>query len=216
MIAEPLSRGGTILRPSWDGVTDGPQLFFGYLDLPENLSAGTANDAVFLGGGDDTLDGGQGDDWLNGGSGNDVLIGGPGADTFAFNLFYDLVYDTELFRHGTQPNEHANAKAWENYASQAFERGYVPMAHPSTGAPMFGKQVLVSQTPRGFEQFGPDTVLDFNPDEGDRIVFPNVPDGAAFKARLAFDPQSGVLSYDGSPLVKIVSHSDFDLDWVLA
>jgi Ca2+-binding RTX toxin-like protein len=63
------------------------------------LSGGNGNDRLTVGNGNNSLDGGNGDDVLHVGSGSNFLTGGNGGDTFVFGPGFgkDVITD---FTHG--------------------------------------------------------------------------------------------------------------------
>ncbi|WOD40876.1 calcium-binding protein [Nodosilinea sp. E11] len=115
---------------------------FGGNDL---ILANGGHNLLFGGEGNDTLLGGTGDDGLFGGEGDDVLEGGAGNDLLVGGTGDDILYGG------------AGANTLIGGAGADIFRLGTPGAYPG---PLVGATIPE-----------PDTIVDFNPGEGDRLDF---------------------------------------------
>lgn len=180
-----------------------------------------APDLIEAGAGRDTIDGSTGADTIVGGAGDDLITGGVGAPfpgqsdddvfVYAFERTGSATY--EQFRGGDHPSDHANGRAWENYADQAQARGYdAVIGHTEGGHALYGRLVEGAVGYRPLD--GHDTITDFDGAGGETLHFTGVgaENEAAFRSHLTFE--AGVLYYDDTPLMTLQGVQTFDPAWI--
>lgn len=177
------------------------------------IDAGAGNDTINASLGEDTIIGGPGDDLISGGTGNPFPTG-PGADTFVYNFAAVVPPGAAVapFRNGRHPNDHANGRAWENYAEHAQKKGFdLVVGETAGGRPLYGKS---ASAPDWQPLDGHDTITDFRADTGDRILIQGVADAAeaAFLSRLSFSGET--LFYGSTPIITLAGVQSFSTDWV--
>lgn len=123
------------------------------------MSGGDGFDILQGNQGRDTLAGDEGHDWVVGGQNDDMLMGGEGNDIVHGNLGYDIVdggagNDT---LYGGQADD--SLKGWSGDDWLSGDRGADTLMGGS-GADSFYV----------FAESGQETIIDFNPGEGDRIL----------------------------------------------
>lgn len=181
----------------------------------DTIDGGAGNDTIRASLGEDRITGGPGDDLISGGTGNPFPTG-PGGDTFVYNIERQpgAGGSVALFRNGQHPSERANAQAWENYAKQAAKKGYDAEVGQTEGGHTLWGRLTVGE-PTFVPLDGHDTITDFRPETGDRVLFQGVgADGEeAFRLHLSF--QGGTLFYDTQPLMTFQGVETFDMGWIL-
>lgn len=138
---------------------------------PDNLAGGAGDDIIDLLAGDDSFDGAGGNDQITGGRGNDTLLGGAGNDF----LYGDTGFDfSGLFQGGSDVLEGGGGNDFMvgGLGADTMRGGagadtfrYLAWLE-SSGVP--GSQWGL---PAGSMETGVDSILDFNPTEGDKIDF---------------------------------------------
>ncbi len=115
------------------------------------LRGGSGDDDIYGGDGDDEIWGGTGEDWLEGGDGNDTLRGGGGEDALFGGEGDDLLAggSGDDYLAGGEGDDDLNGG------------GGMDLLEGGTGADYFYFY---------FPNHGPDIILDFNWQEGDKIV----------------------------------------------
>ena len=130
-------------------------------DANDTLTGGRGNDFIYAYRGDDLVRGGNGDDQIQGHQGNDALYGDDGSDKL----------------YGQQGNDVIQGGARNDWIGGGTGADTL---QGGTGADLFFYSRSVDSTTRTTEQIrlvtqdlddtaGVDTILDFNPAEGDRI-----------------------------------------------
>jgi glucose/arabinose dehydrogenase len=149
------------------GKQDGDDLIYAS-DGNDRVFAGAGDDVAWGEFGDDLINGMEGDDSLVGGNGNDTLIGGDGND----NLRGGLLDDYLLGGTGNDAlrGEQGADLLWGGAGADNFAFGSFADSAPTE----------------------PDRILDFDPDEGDRIVLTDLsPGGMIFRGSADFIASCG-------------------------
>ncbi|WP_293122013.1 calcium-binding protein [Microcoleus sp. bin38.metabat.b11b12b14.051] len=185
------------------------------------VDGGSGDDRIFGGKGSDVIDGNAGNDFLSGDNGDDRIFGGAGNDTALGGKGNDLVSggDGNDSLYGGRDNDTVDGGAGDDFISG--DRG----ADVLTGGA--GSDTFYFASPAGVDGNGLDTITDFNPAE-DKIrlkasAFPGL--GSSFDAtdfivvsgfnansatantanKVVYDPQSGLLFYNGAGGVQTIA-----------
>lgn len=166
-------------------------------DGNDTLDAGTLNDTLFGGNGNDRLFGGEGDDVMNGDNDNDYMIGGTGNNTLFGGAGNDVLAtdDGNDYMDGGDNDDTLNGYGGQDVLVGGFGNDRI--------IGNFGNDTLTGGA--GADDFqifsqdafnGVDTILDFNPTEGDKISF--IAGGVASINQFFYNSSTGAISFDSN------------------
>ncbi|AYE88269.1 hypothetical protein B5M07_18840 (plasmid) [Sulfitobacter sp. D7] len=162
-------------------------------DGNDTMYGGTENDELSGGGGGDVMNGGTGNDTLWGSWANDVLDGGSGNDLIGGGSQNDLLYGRE--GDDTLRGSWGNDTLVGGSGNDELDAG--------VGADTF----------IFYENFGRDTLTDFNISEGDRLWLDDALWGGGLSTQQVVD-QFLVTMSDGSLALRFSANEQFILDGV--
>ena len=183
------------------------------------VDGGSGDDRIFGGKGNDLIDGGAGNDLISGDAGNDTILGGSGNDTAFGGKGNDFVSggDGNDSLYGGRDNDTVDGGAGDDFVSG--DRGSDVLTGGAGSDTFYFAGVGA--------EYGIDTITDFNPGE-DKIrlkasAFTGL--GGTFDAsdfvvvsgfnansattntanKIVYDPQSGLLFYNGGSGVQTIA-----------
>jgi len=186
----------------------GHDVIFGLLGN-EQIMGGAGNDTVFGGKGNDKIEGNFGADFLQGNIGDDLLIGGAGNDILEGNEGSDQLHgdagDDQL--QGHEGNDVLEGGFGNDLLKGNQDNDWL-MGGPGEDILMGGKGVDLFNGGDGADIFyfnapseGGDLILDFNPDEGDKIQISAI--GFNTNSLEDFSILAGTLYFQGQELALI-------------
>lgn len=161
----------------------GGKLLANGTNLAETISGGAFNDSIFAYAGNDSLNGLAGNDYLDGGLGNDTIVGGGGNDTYVGSAGFDtaILASANEINTGTFISIEnflfsiIGTEGDDSLTGTLGNDTINGLGGNDTINGLAGSDTLTGGTGADFFYYnsladGIDTITDFNPGEGDKIL----------------------------------------------